>query len=302
MAQQKTGLQWASSCDETVKSLDVEKLGLIHVLETHNKTLAFISQLEKDCTTLQKRQTVKRVQQMGPTIKPLANAADVLSKGFAKPSSLIWGLLALSIRSYAFSAREEFVEMALKTFESLLFVAPKFEVFSSYTSLSRERLKTFGGSTSKSSVAYSNPDLTAVDYFKQLQWIRFQRFFEDSIRKIRKLSEKCQSEAGLELELESTQLAEERFRKLVAGRQEVLTALNRKQLPSGGPTQRSFIIPHPPNPTFTGRDRELEETHQTLQPSDPAIVRGQKAVAICGLGGVGKSQLALKYVYHYRFA
>ncbi len=55
-----------------------------------------------------------------------------------------------------------------------------------------------------------------------------------------------------------------------------------------------FALPFPPNPQFVGREAELQAVQLWL---------AQKSVvAICGLGGVGKTQLAVQYAYQYRQA
>lgn len=54
-------------------------------------------------------------------------------------------------------------------------------------------------------------------------------------------------------------------------------------------------VPHPRNPNFTGRQGLLEAIREVL-------ARGQQAAltqAIVGLGGVGKTQLALEYAYRH---
>ena len=51
------------------------------------------------------------------------------------------------------------------------------------------------------------------------------------------------------------------------------------------------------NPHFVGRERELKQVAQVLQTGDTAAI-GQMA-SITGLGGVGKSQLAIAFAHHY---
>jgi hypothetical protein len=54
-------------------------------------------------------------------------------------------------------------------------------------------------------------------------------------------------------------------------------------------------IPHPRNPNFIGREDYLERLHQELNSGKFAAV----TQAIAGLGGIGKTQLALEYSYRY---
>ena len=52
------------------------------------------------------------------------------------------------------------------------------------------------------------------------------------------------------------------------------------------------------NPYFTGREELLEALHSTLTAGEQvALIQAQ---AISGLGGIGKTQLALAYAYRYR--
>lgn len=53
------------------------------------------------------------------------------------------------------------------------------------------------------------------------------------------------------------------------------------------------VIPYGLNPRFYGREAELVKLHEVLDPQDKSA--GLKIMAIHGLGGVGKTQLALNY-------
>src|SRR4051812_12690758 len=53
----------------------------------------------------------------------------------------------------------------------------------------------------------------------------------------------------------------------------------------------------PRNPNFTGRDAILRQLHDDLQGSRRAAVLPR---ALHGMGGVGKSQVAIEYVHRHR--
>jgi tetratricopeptide (TPR) repeat protein len=53
------------------------------------------------------------------------------------------------------------------------------------------------------------------------------------------------------------------------------------------------------NPSFTGRADLLDQLHQRLHPGQAAAVVQVQAQALHGLGGVGKSQLAIEYAYRH---
>ena len=55
-------------------------------------------------------------------------------------------------------------------------------------------------------------------------------------------------------------------------------------------------LPFHKNVNFTGRDGELVEIHEALHGPD-ALLSGQRIVILHGLGGIGKTQLAIQYAY-----
>ncbi|EKG12751.1 NB-ARC domain-containing protein, partial [Macrophomina phaseolina MS6] len=80
------------------------------------------------------------------------------------------------------------------------------------------------------------------------------------------------------------------------GRQKALDRLQRKIRKSlGGPTvpnQAAWIVPFERNPRFTGRKRELAQLEGMLFAKDYTA-----KAAVVGLGGVGKTQLTLEFLF-----
>src|SRR5688500_10592837 len=62
------------------------------------------------------------------------------------------------------------------------------------------------------------------------------------------------------------------------------------------PPDTHVHLPHPRNPNFTGRDAALRDIRRTLVDA-PAHSR---SLALHGLGGVGKTQLAGEYAHRFR--
>ena len=58
-------------------------------------------------------------------------------------------------------------------------------------------------------------------------------------------------------------------------------------------TPRAWSVPYERNVHFTGREDELRDLQGSLH-SDQAARRVQ---VVCGLGGIGKTQLAMEYLY-----
>jgi tetratricopeptide (TPR) repeat protein len=66
-------------------------------------------------------------------------------------------------------------------------------------------------------------------------------------------------------------------------------------------TRREPLVANlpPRNPAFTGRAELLDQLHEALRPGRAAAVMQVQAQALHGLGGVGKTQLALEHAYRH---
>lgn len=62
------------------------------------------------------------------------------------------------------------------------------------------------------------------------------------------------------------------------------------------PIKSIWNVPYRRNPFFSGREVMLEDLHERFLHAE----QREQAQALCGLGGIGKTQTALEYVYRFR--
>jgi DNA replication protein DnaC len=134
-------------------------------------------------------------------------------------------------------------------------------------------------------------------------WMRDRKLFQNSILHVERLVRKAQQEAGYAL-LEQRQVGDSKaLQEAVQNTEEILSALcigDNRSLKKLKSNTIKFTAP-PQNPSFVGRVERIKEIHDYLRPSENTNQSGRKrSIVLCGLGGVGKTQLALEYAHRYK--
>ena len=96
----------------------------------------------------------------------------------------------------------------------------------------------------------------------------------------------------------SWKICDEAFADVARGIRNAIGQLGVLQPPVGTtPVGQAFWnVPHPRNPSFTGREAEIAGLRERLDRKRKTAL----AQAISGLGGIGKTQTAVEYAYRYR--
>lgn len=119
-------------------------------------------------------------------------------------------------------------------------------------------------------------------------WSTFQGDFGKTIQRIKRLSTVVEGEADIaKMKMDQDQYAEVL---------EVMKVLKESKIT--GEARKCFYVPHSVNPRFWGQQNVLRELERILAPADGD--KRQRSFVLWGLGGVGKTQTALKFASEHR--
>lgn len=272
--------------DELQDAQDYEAIQGVHSLDELIKSMSTIQAGPGVSNSLA---TLKRLT---PRLKFVDDFSAVLALCFGADTALtaaVWGSIRL-ILSHASSAAETLQDV-LDMLEELSLTLPRFQVYERTLPLNRQLQQALIDVYGEIICFYaraihflrSNPHLV----LRKNAWGKLQADFSRTTMRIKRMASSVESEADLA-----------RMRKDEGQYREVLDLLGTMQLARDDESKRVRYsnIPFSANAKFSGRDEVLAAVDSALAPD--MVASSHKSVALFGMGGVGKTQIALKYAYN----
>ncbi|RYP89134.1 hypothetical protein DL769_000182 [Monosporascus sp. CRB-8-3] len=234
---------------------------------------------------------VLSLNRIAPRLKFVDDFSAVLALCFGADAALtaaVWGSIRL-ILSHASSAAETLKDV-LDMLEELSLTLPRFQVYEQTLPLNRQLQQALLDVYCETICFYaraihflrSNPHLV----LRKNAWQTFRNDFSRTIMRIKRMSSTVESEADLA-----------RMRKDETQYKEVLELLHAMKMndTDGSKRIRYNNIPFAANTKFSGREDILDAIGKSLDPETAAPTL--KSMALFGMGGVGKTQIAIEYAY-----
>ncbi|EXF84562.1 hypothetical protein CFIO01_04730, partial [Colletotrichum fioriniae PJ7] len=232
------------------------------------------------------------LNRLAPRLKFIDDFSAVLALCFGADAALtaaVWGSIRL-ILGHASSAAETFQDV-LDMLEELSLTLPRFQMYENTLPLNQSLQAALVDVYSEVICFYARTVHFLRDHphlvLRKTEWAAFRKDYTRTILRIKRISSTVEAQADLA-----------RMRKDEAKYKEVLelmTGLNvgeRAQEKSTSYNNIPFLM----NNKFCGRDEILSTVHNELgcQTSGSRL----RSMALFGMGGVGKSQIAMQYAYH----
>jgi len=234
---------------------------------------------------------VTSIQRLAPRLKFVDDFSAVLAVCFgadATVTAAVWGSIRL-ILDQAASAGETLQDV-LDMLEELSLTLPRFQSYEETLPLDRDLQLALVDVYSEIICFYartihflrSNPHLI----LRKKAWQGFRSDFSRTLMRVKRMSSSIESEADML-----------RMRKDKSQYEEVLELLNTMKVDKEKEQQhiRFHNIPFPLNPRFSGRQDILNSLQSAL--GNASQSSPTKSMALFGMGGVGKTQIAIQYAH-----
>ncbi|KAF2477128.1 TPR-like protein [Lindgomyces ingoldianus] len=242
------------------------------------------------------RNALSSMQRIGPTLKFVDDFSAVIAVCFGadpKLTAFVWGSirLVLSLASSAGDTLKDVLEML----EDLSLTLPRFRAYETNLPMDRALEAALVDVYTEVICFYAR----CIRFFRthphvllrRNAWQDFRNDFSRTVRRIRRLS------ATVEREAESARMMHLNDRGKyddVLSLMETLKEAKIRQVEAA----QYYYIPSEASPRFWGREDALEAIQDALKPDEKPFLL--KTFALYGMGGVGKTQIALQYALRNR--
>ncbi|KAI0113624.1 P-loop containing nucleoside triphosphate hydrolase protein [Nemania sp. FL0031] len=234
---------------------------------------------------------INSLNRLAPKLKFVDDFSAVLALCFGADAALtaaVWGSIRL-ILAHA-SSTVDIQRDVLDMIEELSLSLPRFQIYEQTLPLSRQFQQTLVDAYTEIICFYartirflrSHPHLS----LRKNEWQSCRDDLSITIKRIKRISSVIESEADIA-----------RMRKDEGRYKEILELLNEMKMNelSNNEKLRYNNIPFSSNPKFSGRRDILDTVHEALNIDSPSS--SLRSLALFGMGGVGKTQIAVQYAY-----
>lgn len=273
--------------DELGGSEDYQAVNEVHSLED---LLNYANNLQN--APSRKRQGLASLNRLAPEFKFLDDFSAIIALVFGADPTLtavVWGSVRL-ILTLASSSGDTFQDV-LDMLEELSLTLPRFRVYEDTLPMNRQ-LETALVDVYTEVICFC---ARTIHFFRDhphvlLQrnsWEKFRTDFSRTNMRIKRISKIVKSEA----ELARMRLDDHKYKEVP----DLMDILNTKR---GKENERSKYrhLPLLRNNRFSGRSEHIVKIEAALDPAQ-SDASSQRSMALFGMGGVGKTQLALEYAY-----
>ncbi|KAG9242074.1 hypothetical protein BJ878DRAFT_544615 [Calycina marina] len=240
------------------------------------------------------RRSLSSMNRVGPKLKFVDHFAALIALYFgadAKLTALVWGSIRLML-TLASSAGDT-LQNILDMLEELSLTLPRFKIYENTLPMNRELEAALIDVYTEVICFYAR----AIHFFRthphallrRGAWEEFHKDFARTVQRIKRMSSTVEKEA----DLARMKIDEVKYKEVL----DIMESLKDSKL-HDEETRKVYVIPSGLNPRFWGRAMALKEVGDALYPKEESD--GLQAFALYGMGGVGKTQIALQFANKHR--
>jgi ATP-dependent Clp protease ATP-binding subunit ClpA len=278
--------RYRAELEENDDYQDIMEVGSLEALLDHTKTIESLLPPERTMLNLMNR--------LGARLRFVDDFSAIIALYFgadANLTALVWGSirLMLTLASSAGDTLQDILDML----EELSLTLPRFKAYENSLLLSRALETALLDVYTEVICFYAR----AIRFFRSHPhvllrrdaWDGFHKDFGQTVHRIKRLSSTVESEADL-ARMQQDKLKYKEVLDLVEGLKDTKNRDDK--------TVRCYHIPLELSPRFWGREEALQAAREALHRGD----QGQflRTFALYGIGGVGKTQIALQYAKQNR--